>query len=96
VYFERALELDPDSVEARGEFATMYDQQGDLIKVIELELENDVILHKHGFNGNDEHGTPASSSSLQNLSRCYSMIADAYQEMGERHMAFKCVHGLDI
>jgi tetratricopeptide (TPR) repeat protein len=96
VYFERALEFDPDSVEARGEFATMYDQQGDLIKVIELELENDVILHKHGFNGNDEHGTPASSSSLQNLSRCYSMIADAYQEMGERHMAFKCVHGLDI
>jgi hypothetical protein len=88
VYFERALELDPDSVKARREFATMYDQQGDLVKVIELELENDVILHKHG--------TPASSSSLQNLLRCYSMIADAYQEMGERHMAIKCVHGLDI
>jgi tetratricopeptide (TPR) repeat protein len=53
-YFERALEIDPNLVQARGGLATAYREQGYFNKVIDLELTNVEIISRRLENSSRE------------------------------------------
>jgi tetratricopeptide (TPR) repeat protein len=86
-HFERALELDPELIEARVGLALAYKAQGYYTKVIDLESANAVILKKRLQVAN--HEDLDDIASRQKLSISYEAIANSYRLMKDETSALK-------
>jgi tetratricopeptide (TPR) repeat protein len=86
-HFERALELDPELIEARVGLALAYEAQGYYTKVIDLESANAVILQKRLQLANHEDRDDLASR--QKLSISYEAIANSYCLMKDETSALK-------
>jgi tetratricopeptide (TPR) repeat protein len=87
-FFERAIDLDPNLIDACRGLAVVYEEQGYFNRVIELEIQNLTILLDH-------HVADVQSESefdplgREDLSRCYEMIGNAYHKIADTRMAMK-------
>jgi tetratricopeptide (TPR) repeat protein len=86
-HFQRALDLDPELVEARGGLAIAYQEQGYHTKAIDLELINAKILHKRIATA--ELRDQDDTRSRQELSTSYETIAHDYWMLQDKMQALK-------
>ena len=86
-YFERALELDYNLVEARSGLATAYREQGYFTKVIDLEIMNAGILQRRIA---DTHGAEEHIAIHQKqLCVSFQVVARTYQRLENTPMALR-------
>ena len=85
-HFKRALELDPELVEARGGLAIAYAEQGYYTKGVDLELTNVDILEKRielakSRDINDTTARQELSVSYETVASSYYMVKDLAQAL---------------